>query len=271
MTRLIPRTTKQWLVALAALGLCVVVSLLAPDPAQPPDSAAPSPTLPAQPPSRAIAVAIPTPTPQPALPTPTPNPTAAPTPQPASPTPTGPTAAQNANLRQGPGLAYPIASSASAGDPLAIIAANPAQDWYQLASGHWIAAFLVADPPPAGLPIVAPPIPPTAAPLPPSSALPGIQLVVIRNSRSSEILEIRNSGPSPIDISAWQLYGSLGDDRCTIPPGVILQPAAAYQIATGDSQPAAAGYKCGDKTIWNNQGETIYLRAPDGRQLQIRT
>ena len=69
----------------------------------------------------------------------------------------------------------------------------------------------------------------------------------------------------------WVLFGSKGDDRCVIPGGTVLQPGAGYQVATGESQPSGNGFKCGDRPIWNNDGETIYLLTADGRQITIQS
>jgi hypothetical protein len=56
-----------------------------------------------------------------------------------------------------------------------------------------------------------------------------------------------------------------------MPAGTTLAPGAGYQVATGDSQPQGAGMKCGDKPIWNNGEETIYLRGPGGVILSIES
>lgn len=68
----------------------------------------------------------------------------------------------NANLRGGPGTGYPVVGGVKAGDALDVKARNQAGDWLQLASGAWIAAFLVDDAP-ANLPIASE-IPPLPAP-----------------------------------------------------------------------------------------------------------
>ncbi len=67
--------------------------------------------------------------------------------------PAPPVAIEEANLRAGPGTEYERLGSAAPGEMLELIARNPAGDWYQLASGAWIAAFLVEGAP-AGLPAV---------------------------------------------------------------------------------------------------------------------
>ncbi len=98
-----------------------------------------------------------------------------------------------------------------------------------------------------------------------------MQLVILANRSSEEILEIRNTGAGPLDLGGWRLDGSKGDDFCVVPAGTTVAPGAGYQVATGDSQPQGAGLKCGDKPIWNNEGETIFLHGPEGVVLSIES
>ncbi|MCX6786854.1 MAG: SH3 domain-containing protein [Candidatus Kaiserbacteria bacterium] len=83
------------------------------------------------------------------------------TPSTAIPDPVANTAA---NLRAGPGTNYPIIGSAQTGETLRIAARNPQGDWYQLASGAWIAAALIDRAPavPIAAVIPASPVPATA-------------------------------------------------------------------------------------------------------------
>lgn len=222
--------------------------------------------------------------------TPTDIPTLAPTDTPtdvptATPVPvSGPSATSNANLRAGPGTGFAVAGSVQPGEQLEIVGRSPAGDWLKLATGLWIASKLVNDAP--DVPVVEVPVLPTvastatsapaAAPtVPPAPSGPAtfadVRLIVVINASESEILEVRNTGQSSIDISGWELRGSKGEDFCIIPGGTVLQPGEGFQVATGDSQPTARGYKCGNKTIWNNKGETIFLRALDGQVKQIVT
>jgi hypothetical protein len=111
---------------------------------------------------------IDTPTPEPDIPT------VVPTVVPVQPT--GPIVNAEANLRSGPGTSYEIIGKAQPGQSIDLEAKNQAGDWYQLASGAWIAAFLV-DGAQEGLPIVevaAPPAPvvPVAAPVVAATAPP---------------------------------------------------------------------------------------------------
>lgn len=81
--------------------------------------------------------------------------------------PAGATANRNSNLRGGPGTSYAVVGSVSSGQALQITGRNQAGDWYQLASGAWIAAFLVNNAP-SSLPVVAAP----AAPVAPAEPTP---------------------------------------------------------------------------------------------------
>lgn len=93
---------------------------------------------------------------------------------PAETLPAPPVVIEEANLRAGPGTEYERVGSAAPGDMLELIARNPAGDWYQLATGAWIAAFLVEGAP-AGLPVVEGEASTAAAavtPGPPSAATP---------------------------------------------------------------------------------------------------
>jgi len=211
----------------------------------------------------------------------------------------------NANLRSGPGTGFAVAGRAQAGEALEIVGRNTDGSWLELVGGLWIAAFLVDEglsepvavatvasgsrtaevvavpttaateaPKPTATPAPEPtatqPPEPEPAPAEPASA-PAVQLVIIANHNSEEILEIRNVGSAPLDLGGWRLDGSKGDDVCVVPGGTTLAPGAGYQVATGESQPQGAGFKCGERPIWNNNGETIYLRGPAGVAVEIES
>lgn len=118
-----------------------------------------------------------------------------------------------------------------------------------------------------------PAAPPPPTEPPPPAALPGIngvELIIIENYSTFEILGLVNRGSAVVDISGWAISGSNGDEVCVVTGGTMLQPGQTYQIATGDSWHTEPGLKCGDKTIWNNDGETLYLNSPVG-SLQIES
>jgi hypothetical protein len=63
-----------------------------------------------------------------------------------------------ANLREGPGTDFAIVGKAAAGARVQVAGQSENGEWYKLADGAWIAAFLV-DPPIAPPPVVAPDAP----------------------------------------------------------------------------------------------------------------
>lgn len=69
-----------------------------------------------------------------------------------------------ANLREGPGTDFAIVGKAIAGDAVQVTGQNETGEWYKLADGVWIAAFLV-EPPIAPPPVVTPDVSTSAADL----------------------------------------------------------------------------------------------------------
>jgi endonuclease YncB( thermonuclease family) len=122
--------------------------------------------------------------------------------------------------------------------------------------------------------VVATPVPtavPTRLSAPGATDIDGIILHVVANTGSAEVVELRNKGRRNVTISGWELSGSTGPEVCVIPDGVSLSPGQAYQVVSGRSEVRGQGFKCTGAFIWNNDGETIYLRAPDTRQIEVES
>lgn len=121
----------------------------------------------------------------------------APSAVPAAVASTAATAARNANLRAGPGTTFAVVGGVKQGDALDIVGANPAGDWLQLATGAWIAAFLVTSAPDVAVraaPIVALPTPaptPARSPTPVPQPLPTV---------APRVQEVGNCDPSYPDV-----------------------------------------------------------------------
>jgi endonuclease YncB( thermonuclease family) len=115
----------------------------------------------------------------------------------------------------------------------------------------------------------APTVVPTRPSVPGATEIDGITLRVVENTGSAEVVELRNTGRQTVAVSGWELSGSIGPQVCVIPDGVRLSPGQRYQVVSGRSEVTAEGFKCTGAFLWNNTGETIYLRAADGRQIEI--
>ncbi len=204
---------------------------------------------------------------QPALPT-------------TTPTASEPVANTNANLRSGPGTNYSVAGSIRQGEVLRITGRNQAGDWYQLANGSWVAAFLVTGAPAVtSLSVVdAPTVPatattipaqPTATPVPVEAVAPtGAAKVIIQSVNydgqvyrveSDEYAIIANMGTAPINIGGWRLNaGDNGQDFRF--PNVELLPGQHVRVYTNEVHPETGGFSFGKgQAIWNNKGDCGYL------------
>lgn len=113
-----------------------------------------------------------------------------------------PAANRNANLRGGPGTGYAVIGSVAAGAPLEITARNQAGDWLQLASGAWIAAFLVNNAPAsAELPVAREiPLLPTPTPAGSSSAPATVSAPSAGASASPGVLSVGQE----IEAGGWR-------------------------------------------------------------------
>lgn len=199
-----------------------------------------------------------------------------------SATSTATVTAATVNLRSGAGTSFPIAGSAKAGDVLTVTGRNADGSWLQLASGAWIAAFLVNTNAGTVAPTAAPTIasrtggsvgtativptpqpaaiPATATSEPPPVAAAGA-LVIIKVDKDAEYVVIRNNGGASVDLSGWVLLSEKGAQACGL--GGMIEPGATLTIsALGD----IAGYNCGfGSNIWNNsERDPAALIAPDG-------
>jgi hypothetical protein len=108
-------------------------------------------------------------------PTPTPTLTLTPTPLPTTAANQATVTGGVVNIRQGPGVLYPILTTAVRGDTLIVRGQNQAGDWLQVQLAHgplgWIARSLTDFRGTAPI-VAAPPLPPTVPPPPPPPSVP---------------------------------------------------------------------------------------------------
>ena len=89
-----------------------------------------------------------------------------------------------------------------------------------------------------------------------------VRIVAVFNSGYKEYVEITNSGTQPVDLAGWSVTGSRGDEQYMFPTDYSLAPGAGVRLHSGDGgvdSPPTDIYWT-SKTVWNNQGETVYLR-----------
>jgi uncharacterized protein YraI len=233
----------------------------------------------------------PSPTPVP------PSPTAAPTSTPAPPSPTvaatppASTAtatatqrsrvlAQNtANLRSGPGKAYPLVGRLASGESAEIIARNASGDWWQLArsgqSPAWVAGttvkvqgpidtVAVAEnvPPPPPPPTAGPPTAPPPTQAPPKAAGPDFRLV----SRRLFTVEENgggHDGPTPLCGYNHTLYLTVLDAAGNPLNGVTIRDAnGTEEHVSGDKGPGKLEF-----ALWFPGIDVVVVRDADGRQV----
>jgi uncharacterized protein YraI len=200
-------------------------------------------------------------------------------------------AAENANLRAGPGTGYARVGSVSKGQALTLASRNDAGDWYQLQDGTWIAAFLVTSAP-ADLPAAAAPPAETSPaetrteeapaqvsaqdPAPPEPAPAGSPNVTIRyvnydggvyRVESDEYVEVANTGSAPANLGGWVINaGDPGQNFYF--PSFELGPGQTCRVYTNESHPDSGGFSYGSgRAIWNNKGDCGVLFDAAGNQV----
>jgi hypothetical protein len=104
---------------------------------------------------------------------------------------------ENANLRAGPGTTFARVRGATAGQVVEIVGCNDACDWYQLAGGDWIAAFLVTPQAPAA---VAP-----AANTPAPAAVAAPSSLPVTGLTPAQVVSISDGDSLLVDIGGQNL------------------------------------------------------------------
>jgi micrococcal nuclease len=198
---------------------------------------------------------------------------------------------EEVTLRAGPGSSQATVEQVPQGTSLTVYGRDQAGRWLQVRTpdraGGWLQTNKVfLNVPTAQIGVVnasgvveaSPTTAPTRVATAPSSAtstsavstanIDGIVLHVIENVGSDEVLELRNTGRQAVNIGGWEISGSIGDQVCTVPAGVSLRAGQRYQIVSGRSEVSENGFKCSGAFLWNNTGETIYLRSQN-RQIEV--
>ncbi|MGD8599361.1 MAG: lamin tail domain-containing protein, partial [Anaerolineae bacterium] len=115
-------------------------------------------------------------------------------------------------------------------------------------------------------------VPPTDTPAPTPTSAPTqppvahVEITGVYNQSYTEHVDITNRGDAPADLSGWMVSGSKGDEVYHFPGDFTLAAGASVRLHSGDSgtNNPPSEIKWTDKTIWNNKGETVYLRDAQG-------
>lgn len=108
---------------------------------------------------------------------------------------------------------------------------------------------------------------PTDTPSPAPTQAPSAKVAIARvfNSGYEERVEIENQGNAPQNLEGWTVSGSKGDETYRF-PSYVLEAGATVRLHSGkngvNSPPTDIYWT--DKTVWNNDGEIVYLRDAQG-------
>lgn len=79
-----------------------------------------------------------------------------------------------------------------------------------------------------------------------------------------EYVVFRNAGAEPLDLGGWTVRDEAGHEY-TFPAGTAVKPDATVTLRTGRGEDGGGElYWRSERPIWNNGGDTVYVRTPDG-------
>jgi hypothetical protein len=87
-----------------------------------------------------------------------------------------------------------------------------------------------------------------------------------------EVVEIANTGDAPVDLGGWKLHDEGSTKGFTFPAGTVLAAGASVRVRSG---PGAASTGPGElkwktSSVWNDKGDTAYLKDPSGELVSSR-
>lgn len=86
-------------------------------------------------------------------------------------------------------------------------------------------------------------------------------------NENDEYIVFKNTGESALDLSGWTVSDE-ADHTYTVPSGFTLAAGATVTLYTGSGQDTSSELYWGsDAAIWNNGGDTIYVRTEAGQQV----
>jgi endonuclease YncB( thermonuclease family) len=89
---------------------------------------------------------------------------------------------------------------------------------------------------------------------------------------NEEWVRFTNTGVGPLDLTGWEVADESSSHRYRF-DDLVLGPGAAITLFTGcGADSAAAHYWCNeDSAVWNNDGDTVFLKDPAGNTVVAET
>ncbi|MEZ3145299.1 lamin tail domain-containing protein [Halobaculum sp. MBLA0143] len=85
-----------------------------------------------------------------------------------------------------------------------------------------------------------------------------------RTNLNDEYVTLRNVGDAPVELSGYTVADAAGHTH-TFADGVVVDPGATLTLHTGAGDATASDrYWDASAPVWNNDGDTVTLTAPDG-------
>ncbi len=85
----------------------------------------------------------------------------------------------------------------------------------------------------------------------------------------SELVTIINDGLSDLDLGGFVLHDDGAKHRYHFPAGLVLSPGQQVMISSGPDARSGSGIVLWQlQNVWNNDGDTAHLVAPDGSTVQ---
>jgi hypothetical protein len=92
-------------------------------------------------------------------------------------------------------------------------------------------------------------------------------VVIDKVDLSGELVTIRNTSSSDVNLTGWKLLSVKGGQTYNFPNGCILKAGSTLTIASGD---AAGDLKWNSKNIWNNDGDPAELYNSAGKLISTK-
>ena len=89
-------------------------------------------------------------------------------------------------------------------------------------------------------------------------------VVIDKVDLSGELVTIRNTSSSDVNLTGWKLLSVKGEQTYFFPDGCIIKGGSSLTIATGN---AVGDLKWNNKNIWNNDGDPAELYNSAGKQV----